>query len=191
MIRPRFAILLILVLLTPIYSIGSEYIGQESRKIKSLSEQDIEDIKLGRGWGLARPAELNGLPGPLHLLELKDALILKDDQIKKIEELYASMNSSARIIGQRYIEEERHIEFLLSQPETNEEELSIAVLSAAKTLAKLRLTHLKAHLATPALLTKSQLEQYQVLRGYTEREQCTNIPSGHDPDMWRLHNNCD
>jgi hypothetical protein len=52
-------------------SFASPYAGQETRRIKSLSEQDIDELRQGRGWGLAKAAELNGLPGPAHLLEMR------------------------------------------------------------------------------------------------------------------------
>jgi len=40
------------------------YAGMQSRPIKALSEQQIGDLKAGRGMGLALPAELNGYPVP-------------------------------------------------------------------------------------------------------------------------------
>ena len=46
----------------------------QTRLIKALSEQQIADLKAGRGMGLALPAELNGYPGPIHVLELSDEL---------------------------------------------------------------------------------------------------------------------
>ena len=53
----------------------------QSRAIKSLSESDIQELRRGGGWGLALPAELNGMPGPVHLLELKDQIPLATDQV--------------------------------------------------------------------------------------------------------------
>ena len=50
------------------------YAGFETREIKGLSEQDIRNSERGGGWGLALPAELNGRPGPVHLLELQEEL---------------------------------------------------------------------------------------------------------------------
>ena len=47
------------------------YAGLEARAIKSLSAADVQELRRGGGWGLALPAELNGVPGPAHLLELK------------------------------------------------------------------------------------------------------------------------
>jgi hypothetical protein len=52
----------------------SPYAGMQMRLIKALSEQQIADLKAGRGMGLALPAELNGYPGPIHVLELSDEL---------------------------------------------------------------------------------------------------------------------
>ena len=60
------------------------YAGFEAREIKSLSEQDLEELRRGGGWGLALPAELNGRPGPAHLLELEEELNLSASQIKAI-----------------------------------------------------------------------------------------------------------
>lgn len=41
----------------------SPYAGMEGREIKALSETDIEELRLGGGWGMALAAELNGAPG--------------------------------------------------------------------------------------------------------------------------------
>ena len=50
------------------------YAGMQTRPIKALSEQQIADLGAGRGMGLALAAELNGYPGPSHVLELADKL---------------------------------------------------------------------------------------------------------------------
>lgn len=42
------------------------YAGMERRPIKALSQQQIDDLRAGRGMGLALAAELNGYPGPSH-----------------------------------------------------------------------------------------------------------------------------
>ncbi|CAN7503757.1 hypothetical protein LJR255_003422 [Pararhizobium sp. LjRoot255] len=39
----------------------SAYAGEEVRSIKSLSEDDISELRRGGGWGLAKAAELNGM----------------------------------------------------------------------------------------------------------------------------------
>src|SRR5262249_12751906 len=67
---------------------ASPYAGMEHRALKALSEQQIVDLKAGRGMGLALAAELNGYPGPAHVLELADALHLSDDQRTKTKALF-------------------------------------------------------------------------------------------------------
>ena len=47
------------------------YAGQETRVISSLSPEDQRALRAGEGGGLAKPAELNGYPGPAHVLELE------------------------------------------------------------------------------------------------------------------------
>ena len=46
----------------------SPYTGEEQRAIKALSEEEIGDLLEARGMGLAKAAELNSYPGPLHVL---------------------------------------------------------------------------------------------------------------------------
>ena len=48
----------------------SPYTGEEQRAIKALSEEEIKDLLEARGMGLAKAAELNSYPGPLHVLQL-------------------------------------------------------------------------------------------------------------------------
>ena len=56
------------------------YAGLEKRTIKALSEQQLAYLRAGRGISLALAAELNGYPGPKHVLEHADALNLAANQ---------------------------------------------------------------------------------------------------------------
>ena len=51
------------------------YAGQRQRSIKALSESDITGLRSGNGAGFAKAAELNGYPGPAHVLELAGPLL--------------------------------------------------------------------------------------------------------------------
>jgi hypothetical protein len=51
---------------------ASPFAEWEHRAVKALSDQQIVDLRADRGMGLAMPAELNGYPGPVHVLELGD-----------------------------------------------------------------------------------------------------------------------
>jgi hypothetical protein len=79
------------------------YAGLQARSIKALSEQQIADLKAGRGMGLALAAELNGYPGPMHVLEHSNALGLSAAQRSKMQELFAAMKAEAVPIGEQLI----------------------------------------------------------------------------------------
>src|SRR5207247_9870647 len=86
------------------------YAGFEQRSIKALSAQQIADLKAGRGMSLALAAELNGFPGPLHVLELADKIELTAEQRQAVEALYADMKAEAMAIGERLIGQEAELD---------------------------------------------------------------------------------
>src|SRR4051812_21706744 len=81
----------------------SGYAGMESRDIKGLSHEQIADLLEGRGMGASLPAELNGIPGPLHVLQLKDSLNVTSEQQAALERITAEMKASAQRLGQQVI----------------------------------------------------------------------------------------
>ena len=169
----------------------SEYVGQETRGIKSLSAADIEELRAGGGWGLAKAAELNGLPGPKHILEMKEQIALTPGQESRVVALYEEMRREAMALGARLIEHERELDRGFVQRTIDEKALGEILGRIAEVYKSLRQTHLSAHLKTPGILTGDQIATYNRLRGYTSDDPCANVPEGHDPVMWRRHNNCD
>ncbi|MEO1347054.1 MAG: hypothetical protein AAFV74_23185 [Pseudomonadota bacterium] len=194
----RFALLLVLlptVVTAQTHSGGhsaspSIYASEESRRIKSLSEQDLEEIARGGGWGLARAAELNGLPGPTHLLELADDISLTAQQRSEIEAIRAQMQADAISAGERFVAAEQALDLAFQHGAPDAATLERLVQEAGDARAALRLFHLSAHLLTLPLLTEDQVRQYSILRGYSA-DPCASVPQGHDPAMWRKHNGCD
>src|SRR5215218_9606912 len=77
------------------------YTGFEQRPIKALSDQQIADLRAGRGMGLALPAEVNGYPGPLHVMEMADALALTEDQKTHTETLFEAMKAETVPLGEQ------------------------------------------------------------------------------------------
>jgi hypothetical protein len=144
----------------------SAYAGFETRKIKSLSEEDIAELEKGAGWGLALPAELNGIPGPSHLLTLKDEIGLSPDQLTRIEAIYSGMKAEAIAAGDRFVAAEQAIETAFVRGQLDEQQLRALVDKAAAARADLRFIHLSRHLSTPSLLSEGQIERYKALRGY-------------------------
>ncbi|WP_299971434.1 hypothetical protein [uncultured Roseobacter sp.] len=170
-------------------STPSAYAGEETRLIKSLSEQDLEEIAHGGGWGLARAAELNGFPGPTHLLELAVEVGLTEQQRSDIEAIRAQMQADAITAGERFVAAEQALDAAFQQVAPDAVALERLVAEAGQARAALRLVHLNAHLLTLPLLTDPQVSQYSVLRGYSD-DPCASVPDGHDPEMWRSHNGC-
>lgn len=167
----------------------SKYAGQEKRQIKSLSEADIAELRRGGGWGLAKVAELNGLPGPAHLLELKDQIPLTAPQIVAISKIYKSMKAKAVAQGEMLIVLERRLDRHAKDKTITDETLRALVAKIAVARGELRYIHLSTHMKTPVILSAEQIEKYNALHGYAANP-CAKIPAGHDPVMWRKHNNC-
>ncbi len=165
------------------------YAGFETREIKSLSQRDIEELRSGGGWGLALPAELNGRPGPAHLLELKDELNLSAKQVQAISTIYDDMRTAAIIAGERYIAAEAALDEAFAGSGLGANTLGTLIDEAADARAALRYVHLSQHLSTPELLSDAQIRKYNVLRGYSN-DPCAQVPEGHDADLWRRHNGC-
>lgn len=166
------------------------YEGFEQREIKSLSAQDIEEIRRGGGWGLALPAELNGHPGPAHLLEFSKELELSAEQVQAISKIHESMRTDAIAAGEHFIAAEAAISDAFEGSDLSEQALRDLLAEAAAARTALRYIHLSRHLSTPKLLSEAQIKKYSVLRGYAD-DPCATVPDGHDPDMWRRHNGCE
>ena len=142
------------------------YAGMQARPIKALSEQQIADLGAGRGMGLALAAELNGYPGPSHLLELADKLNLSTDQRAAIQRLFDSMKAEAIPLGSKLIEQESDLDKQFASHTVTPESLKASTAAVAATQGALRETHLKYHLSTAALLSSGQMLRYAELRGY-------------------------
>lgn len=169
----------------------SPYAGLERREVKSLSDVDLEDLRVGRGWGLALAAELNGVPGPAHLLELQAELGLDAGQVAAIEDIFASMQSEAQEAGECFIVAEAAIEVAFRDGGMTPYALRALIDASAAARAELRFIHLSRHLETPPLLTNEQIARYNDLRGYGASNPCDAVPEGHEAAMWRRHNGCD
>jgi hypothetical protein len=142
------------------------YAGLETRPIKALSEQKIADLRAGRGMGLALAAELNGYPGPMHVLELGASLALSDEQRRKMRDLLAAMKAEAIPLGDRLIAQEADLDRQFASRIITAASLAAATDAIGATHAMLRGAHLKYHLLTRDLLTPEQVQRYAELRGY-------------------------
>jgi hypothetical protein len=195
--KAKVTILLLILMLIPMsifsaadHSHQSKYAGEEKREIKSLSATDIEELKTGKGWGLAKAAELNSVPGPVHLLEMKEEIDLSANQIRAIEDIYKKMKQEAISLGLELIELERELNNHFANRTITDELLRQILQGIAQVHRQLRYVHLSAHLNTPDILKSEQITLYNKLRGYSSGDPCENVPKGHDPEMWKKHHNC-
>jgi hypothetical protein len=145
---------------------AAPYAGLESRAIKTLSPAEIADLRAGRGIGFALAAELNGWPGPLHALELADALALSAGQRARLGHLLQAMRAETIPLGERVIAAEAARDRLFAERRATPEAVAAATAEAGAAQAALRAAHLRYHLEAAALLSPEQTERYAVLRGY-------------------------
>ncbi len=146
----------------------SPYTGWQSREIKALSQADIDGMKAGRGMSLALAAELNGYPGPLHVIELADQLALTPNQKSASEALFQRMKTDAVVAGNELIAAERDLDKLFASKTASPEALTAALSKVGASQAKLRGVHLQAHLEQVRILQPEQVAQYNRGRGYVQ-----------------------
>jgi Spy/CpxP family protein refolding chaperone len=153
------------------------YAGWQERGVASLSEGDIQELLEGAGHGYALSAELNGHPGPAHVLELAGDLELDDSQRDDVEAIHSEMNAAARDLGEQLVAAEFALDevFRAGTDAATVEELTER---SAAIEARLRATHLQAHLDTTALLTEEQIRRYDHLRGYADGHDASH--GGHE-----------
>jgi Spy/CpxP family protein refolding chaperone len=145
----------------------SPYAGQQSRDIKALSGAEQADLLAGKGMGLAKAAELNGYPGPAHVLELADDLALSTEQRERTQSLWRAMDARARSIGQQLVDAERELDALFASKQVTRERLALQLDRIGALQAQLRAVHLDAHLEQVRILTPQQSNRYAALRGYS------------------------
>lgn len=168
----RFALLALALIATPVaaetthHGPHTPYAGLETRDIKALSPERIDDLQAGRGMGLALAAELNGYPGPRHVLDFAQQLALTPDQQRHTTELFDAMRQETSSLGLRLIEAERALDRLFAERRATPQSVAAATQSAGSIEGELRAAHLRYHLSMMEVLTPQQIESYGRLRGY-------------------------
>ena len=138
----------------------------EQGEIKALSNEQIAELRAGRGMGLALAAELNGYPGPLHVLELADQLQLTVEQKQRVQQLYERMKAEAIAVGEKLIASERELDQEFATRMMTAARLKSLMAQIGERQGELRAVHLKYHLTTAELLSDAQKQRYAEVRGY-------------------------
>lgn len=166
MIRDLLYVLLLFMATLPAAGQSPSYAGEQQRTIKALSSTQIDDLLAGRGMGMALAAELNGYPGPMHVLELAESLQLSEPQRQRTEALHARMKADASELGERIVAAERALDVAFRSHRIDADTLAAALAELGAMTAQLRGVHLRAHLEQTALLSEAQVAAYVRLRGY-------------------------
>jgi Spy/CpxP family protein refolding chaperone len=145
---------------------AQQYKGQETRAIKALSAEEIQQYLAGAGMGFAKAAELNRYPGPMHVLELADQLALTPDQRTAMASLMKAHKAEARDLGAEVVRLERELDALFAERRATPQLVDAKLAEVAAAQARYRGSHLKTHLEAAKLLTSEQIARYDALRGY-------------------------
>lgn len=145
---------------------ASPYAGQQTREIKALSVTQTSDLLAGKGMELAKAAELNGYPGPMHTLELAAQLELSTEQKQASETLMHRHKAEARDLGTQLVQAERALDQAFALRQIDAARLTAHTERIGQLQALLRKSHLETHLQQTALLTPTQISRYAQLRGY-------------------------
>jgi len=137
-------------------------------EIRGLTDREIADLRAGLGMGRARAAELNGYPGPRHVLDAAQAgqLALTVEQTRTAQRIWDDMAREARRLGDLVLQEERDLEAQFRAGRIGEADLRARAMRIAALDGELRAVHLRAHLEMRGALSEEQVARYNQLRGY-------------------------
>lgn len=144
----------------------SPYAAEPAREIAALSAEETASLLDGAGMGFARAAELNGVPGPRHSLDMADELHLDAAQREGLERIFARMQLRARSLGAAIVAAEAELDRLFRNGGANAEEVQRRTVALGTLYGELRASHLTAHVETAAVLNPHQSARYAELRGY-------------------------
>ncbi|HLE97344.1 MAG TPA: Spy/CpxP family protein refolding chaperone [Candidatus Thermoplasmatota archaeon] len=145
---------------------ASRYAELEGAEVRGLSDEELRALRAGEGYGMALPAELNGYAGPKHVLDLGRELDLTTRQREDVEAIRAAMLAAAVPAGEDVIRKAAALEDAFRARSVTSEGLGALTGDLAAARADLQAIHLRAHLATDAVLTEHQRALYRELRGY-------------------------
>jgi Spy/CpxP family protein refolding chaperone len=146
----------------------SDYQALLDTDIRGIDSNTIEGYLSGEGMGMALPAELNGYPGPRHVLDLANDLELRNEQQEQMQDLFDDMQSEAIELGKSILSEEAELEQAFREQTADEDFLQAQLNKIGELKVRLRYVHLRAHLATAEILSNDQVMLYNSLRGYSD-----------------------
>jgi hypothetical protein len=182
MIVRMMAFLMLVAVPVAAVAVERPYEGLEAREIKALSAEEIAALEAGQGFSQALSAELNGFPGPRHVIDLAADLDLTPDQRAAVETLFSQMQAEAIAAGRAVLDGEAALEAAFRGGVLSEEDLAAMAEEIGRLRGVLRGIHLKYHLKTKALLSPHQVALYNGARGYGAGHAGHGGHMGHQPE---------
>ncbi len=130
---------------------------------------DKESLEKSEGAGMAFYADMNGYPGPKHILEMEDKLKLSEEQVKDIQAIFDAMQENGRTKGEAIIAKEIELEELFSSSKATEADAKRISREIGTLRGELRAVHLVAHVQARQVLTKEQVATYTSIRNATRQ----------------------
>lgn len=151
-------------------SLRSPYAAIPGTAASGLLPEEVEGLTKGQGMALALAAEMNGYPGPRHVLEAAGPgqLDLRPDQREAVQRFYDQMLAEAKAKGQEILQAEEELAMRFRHGHIDEPSLRETLHRIGEYRADLRFIHLRTHLGTKALLTPEQIARYNAVRGYDD-----------------------
>lgn len=171
---------LLFVSATPAAAQQAGHSGHQARGHAETQAREFSNLQQGRGMDMARAAENNRYPGPMHVLEHAEALELSDDQIERSRELMSRVKTRAPELGRQIVDGEKRLEAMFAEGSVEPSSMDSLLMEIAELRAQLRSIHLTAHLDQAAILTEAQITKYMELRAAASTEQARR-------PMRRLH----
>ncbi|MEO5372081.1 MAG: hypothetical protein H7833_18585 [Magnetococcus sp. DMHC-1] len=156
---------------------ATEKAGQEV--IKSLSAEEQEGLKAGKGLKQSMVAELNGYPGPVHVLELAKELRLSPQQEASAQTLAREMTAQAVPVGEEILRQEAKLDHLFASGHAAPDKITPVVMELGQLRGRLRLIHLNTHIAMQKILTAEQINHYNTARNHGQKHKPETSHTGH------------
>ena len=118
----------------------------------------------GEGAGQGIFAEVQGYPGPRHVLDMAKDLQLTDSQKKTVQTIFADMQGRAKELGQTIVNIEEEFASAFAQGLVTEKSIRDDSEEIGRLRGKLRAVHLVAHVKTQKILSANQVSLYKKLR---------------------------
>jgi hypothetical protein len=138
-----------------------------ARAIKTLSDDDIAALRKGEGMGMAKAAELNGYPGPAHVLQLARQLGLTEIQRRDVQAIFDRRSAAAKPLGGELIAQEQALDQLFAKGEITPDRLAAMTAAIAKLQGRLRAVHLSAQSAANTSMQPISVEANMISRPQT------------------------